>query len=86
MRAGQAALQHNAGLGGVVVVSILRRADGAGNKMMGCGDVAKATGLAYNPAVEARGTTTEQADKVKSRRRSKWAEAVGPLSRSAAQI
>ncbi|KAL8737496.1 MAG: hypothetical protein Q9181_001626 [Wetmoreana brouardii] len=63
------ALQHNLGLGGAAVVTVYKRADGRSNE-----DVATPTNLGYNPAVEARGFTIEQVDKVRSKAaRSAWA-------------
>ncbi|EXJ61409.1 sterol carrier protein 2 [Cladophialophora psammophila CBS 110553] len=71
--AGKLALQQNAGLGGACVVTVLRRADGQGNQRLSDAEVAQLTGLGYNPAVEARGFTLEQAASVRSRRQSEWA-------------
>jgi sterol carrier protein 2 len=69
-----AALQHNLGLGGAVVCTVYKRADGKKNKPVSSEEVGKINGLGYNPAVEARGFTKEQVDKVRSRRhRSDWA-------------
>ncbi|KAL8700538.1 MAG: hypothetical protein Q9201_005389 [Fulgogasparrea decipioides] len=63
------ALQHNLGLGGAAVVTVYKRADGRSNE-----DVAMPTNLGYNSAVEARGFTIEQVDKVRSKTaRSAWA-------------
>ena len=62
-----AALQHNLGLGGAVVVTVYKRADGKVAKPVSSADVAKITGLGYNPAVEAKGFTAEQAKKVLSK-------------------
>jgi sterol carrier protein 2 len=67
--AGKFALQQNAGLGGACVVTVLARADGLANAPVPDAEVARLTGLAYNPAVEARGTTVEQVEKVRSRPR-----------------
>ncbi|KAL8634554.1 MAG: hypothetical protein Q9228_007850, partial [Teloschistes exilis] len=71
------ALQHNLGLGGAVVVTVYERADGKTNTDV---DVAAAVaaaaveGVGYNPAVEARGFTKEQVDRVRSRKaRNEWA-------------
>lgn len=86
VKAGQAALQHNAGLRGAIVISILRRADGSDNRRASSSDVGKLNGLGYNPAVEAREITGEQADSVKSRRRSRWAEFSPTISRSDTQM
>lgn len=69
-----AALQHNLGLGGAVVCTVYKRADGRKNETVASGMVAEQTGLGYNPAVEAKGFTREQADRVRSKkRRSEWA-------------
>lgn len=63
------ALQHNLGLGGAVVCTVYKRADGQSND-----DISTASDVGYNPAVEARGFTAAQADRVRSRRsRSAWA-------------
>lgn len=70
----KACLQHNLGLGGAVVVSVFKRADQQAAKPVSDADVAKRTGLGYNPAVEAKGFTKEQADKARSKKhRSAWA-------------
>ena len=69
----EVALQHNAGLGGAAVVTLLRRADGARNDRVSSADVAAATGLGYNPAVEAKGFTAAQVNRVRSKERSAWA-------------
>ncbi|KAJ9642401.1 hypothetical protein H2201_004793 [Coniosporium apollinis] len=69
-----AALQHNLGLGGAVVCSVYKRADGKSNSKLSDEEVKKQTGLGYNPAVEAKGFTKEQADAVRSKKaRSDWA-------------
>lgn len=69
-----AALQHNLGLGGAVVCTVYKRADGRKNEAVASGVVTEQTGLGYNPAVEAKGFTREQADRVRSKkRRSEWA-------------
>ena len=68
------ALQHNLGLGGAVVCTVYKRADGGFNEEVTDSVVRERTGLGYNPAVEAKGFTKEQADTVRSRRcRSNWA-------------
>lgn len=70
----QAALQHNLGLGGAVVVTVYKRADGKSNTKMSDEEVAKASGLGYNPATAAKGFTAQQADQVRSKKsRSEWA-------------
>jgi len=67
-------LQHNLGLGGAVVCAVYKRADGKVAKKVSNEEVGKITGLGYNPAIEAKGFTKEQADKVRSRKaRSEWA-------------
>jgi sterol carrier protein 2 len=64
----QYCLQHNLGLGGAVVVTVYRRAK------LDSAAVASKTGLGYNPAVEAKGFTAQQADAVRSKTsRSEWA-------------
>lgn len=62
------ALQHNLGLGGAVVVTVYKRADGRKNTDVteSAAQIAKVSGVGYNPAVEARGVTREDADKVRS--------------------
>ena len=65
------ALQHNLGLGGAVVVSVYKRADGKKNAPVQ--DVARVAGCGYNPAVEARPVTDADVEKVRSRdRSSEW--------------
>ncbi|KAK5465232.1 hypothetical protein LTS15_001795 [Exophiala xenobiotica] len=63
------ALQHNLGLGGAVVVTVYKRADGRKNTDVKQSDaeIAKESGLGYNPAVEARGVTKEDAEKIRSK-------------------
>ncbi|KAF2636074.1 non-specific lipid-transfer protein [Massarina eburnea CBS 473.64] len=69
-----AALQHNLGLGGAVVVTVYKRPDGAAAKDLTDEEIAKVNGLGYNPAVVAKGFTKEQVDAVRSRKaRSEWA-------------
>ncbi|KAI9712620.1 MAG: hypothetical protein M1812_006800 [Candelaria pacifica] len=68
------ALQHNLGLGGAVVVTVYKRADGKKAQIADEEIVKRESGVGYNPAVEARGFTREQADRVRSRtKRSEWA-------------
>ena len=67
------ALAHNAGLGSAGAVTIYKRADGQRNRRLTDGEVSKITGLGYNPAVQAKGFTKEQADRVRSKSRSDWA-------------
>jgi sterol carrier protein 2 len=68
-----AALQHNLGLGGAVVVTVYKRADGKKISTLSNEDIGKKNGLGYNPAVEAKGFTKAQVDKVRSKKsRSEW--------------
>ena len=63
------ALQHNLGLGGAAVCTVYKRADGKSNN-----DPANIGLAGYNPAIEARGFTKDQVDRVRSRAsRSEWA-------------
>ncbi|KAM0715401.1 hypothetical protein Q7P37_008899 [Cladosporium fusiforme] len=69
-----AALQHNLGLGGAVVVSVYKRADGKASEAVSSEEVGKRNGLGYNPAVEAKGFSRAQVDKVRSKNaRNEWA-------------
>lgn len=63
-----AALQHNLGLGGAVVVTVYKRADGKPAAAVSSEAVGKINGLGYNPAIEARGFTAEQAKSVSSKK------------------
>ncbi|KAF2018206.1 thiolase-like protein [Aaosphaeria arxii CBS 175.79] len=68
------ALQHNLGLGGAVVCTVYKRADGKAATDLSDAEVGKANGLGYNPATQAKGFTKEQVDSVRSRTaRSEWA-------------
>lgn len=68
------ALQHNLGLGGAVVVTVYRRADGKTATAVDSETVAQKTGLGYNPAVEAKGFTAKQATNARSKTHSSaWA-------------
>ncbi|KAF2204786.1 non-specific lipid-transfer protein [Delitschia confertaspora ATCC 74209] len=68
------ALQHNLGLGGAVVCTVYKRADGKAAHDLTNEEIAKKTGLGYNPAVEAKGFTKAQVDAVRSKTaRSEWA-------------
>lgn len=68
------ALQHNLGLGGAVVVNVYKRADGGVNKKMSDQEIGESSWLGYNAAVEARGITKEDAEKVRSHScKSQWA-------------
>jgi sterol carrier protein 2 len=69
------ALQHNLGLGGAAVVTVYGRADGRDAPTnLDSSTIGKTNGLGYNPAVEARGFTAAQVDKVRSKEKSSdWA-------------
>jgi sterol carrier protein 2 len=68
------ALQHNLGLGGAVVVTVYKRADGKTTTEVDSATVGKLNKLGYNPAVEAKGFTEQQATSVRSRtKKSAWA-------------
>lgn len=70
----KAALQHNLGLGGAVVVTVYKRADGKEAPKVNSATVGKVNKLGYNPAVEAKGFTAQQAASVRSRtKKSDWA-------------
>ncbi|KAK2002497.1 nonspecific lipid-transfer protein [Colletotrichum falcatum] len=70
----RAALQHNLGLGGAVVVTVYRRADGKEAPKVDSATVGRINKLGYNPAVEAKGFTAQQAAAVRSRtKKSDWA-------------
>ncbi|RFU79453.1 nonspecific lipid-transfer, mitochondrial precursor [Trichoderma arundinaceum] len=67
-------LQHNLGLGGAVVVTVYKRADGQVAPKVDSAAVGRANKLGYNPAVEAKGFTRQQADAVRSNKaRNDWA-------------
>ncbi|KIW77832.1 hypothetical protein Z517_07665 [Fonsecaea pedrosoi CBS 271.37] len=67
-------LQHNLGLGGAVVVTVYKRADGKQTTPVSDQEVARLTGLGYNPATEAKGFTTEQVRRTVSQKQfSDWA-------------
>ncbi|KAG9761796.1 hypothetical protein KCU98_g8205, partial [Aureobasidium melanogenum] len=69
-----AALQHNLGLGGAVVVTVYKRADGKASESMDSQTVGQKNGLGYNPAVEAKGFSKSQVNRVRSKQhRSEWA-------------
>ena len=68
------ALQHNLGLGGAVVVTVYKRADGKTAQAVSSEEIGRRNGLGYNPAVQAKGFTAAQVDQVRSRaRKSAWA-------------
>jgi len=62
------ALQHNLGLGGAVVVTIYKRADGGKNVKVSDAEISKISGVGYNPAVKAKGVSAEDAEKVRSKK------------------
>ncbi|KAJ5407669.1 hypothetical protein N7509_001552 [Penicillium cosmopolitanum] len=61
------ALQHNLGLGGAVVVTVYKRADGQKGRAVSDVEVAKASGVGYNPAVEARYVSPQDGERVRSK-------------------
>ena len=68
------ALQHNLGLGGAAVVTVYKRGDGKKSAPVDSKTVGEHNGLGYNPAIEAKGFTKEQADRVRSKQfRSEYA-------------
>ena len=68
------ALQHNLGLGGAVVVTVYKRADGSVNTVLTDEVIKQRSGVGYNPAVEARGFTKAMADAARSKKsKSQWA-------------
>ncbi|KAK3941745.1 nonspecific lipid-transfer protein, mitochondrial precursor [Diplogelasinospora grovesii] len=68
------ALQHNLGLGGAVVVTVYRRADGGEAPTLDSAEVGTLNTLGYNPATEAKGFTMEQVNRVRSKEKSsEWA-------------
>ncbi|ORY03930.1 non-specific lipid-transfer protein [Clohesyomyces aquaticus] len=68
------ALQHNLGLGGAVVVTVYKRADGKAAQDVSNEEVGRINNLGYNPAVVAKGFTKAQVDQVRSKKaRSEWA-------------
>lgn len=67
-------MQHNLGLGGAVVVTIYKRADGQAATPLSDEQVGKLNGLGYNPATQAKGFTTAQVKQVVSKKNfSEWA-------------
>ncbi len=57
-----------------MVVTVYRRADGKAATPVSDEQVAKATGLGYNPATQAKGFTTEQVRRTVSQKQfSDWA-------------
>jgi sterol carrier protein 2 len=67
-------LQQNLGLGGVSVVTIYQRADGKKAAPISDDEVGRYNGLGYNPATQAKGFNTEQAQRTVSQKSfSPWA-------------
>ncbi|KIW15452.1 hypothetical protein PV08_05498 [Exophiala spinifera] len=67
-------LQQNLGLGGAVVVTVYKRADGQAATPVSDAEVGKINHLGYNPATQAKGFTVEQAKQVLSKKSySDWA-------------
>ncbi|KAL2822078.1 thiolase-like protein [Aspergillus granulosus] len=66
------ALQHNLGLGGAVVVTVYKRADGGTNPKLSDAEVIRASGVGYNPATEARIIKPSDGEQVRSRTRSDY--------------
>lgn len=68
-------LQHNLGLGGAVVVTVYKRADGReAPQDLDDATIGQRNGLGYNPATQAKGFSAEQARQVRSKERvSDWA-------------
>ncbi|KAF7712657.1 Uncharacterized protein PECH_002787 [Penicillium ucsense] len=64
------ALQHNLGLGGAVVVTIYKRADGQVSNPVSDEEVKHVSGLGYNPAVEAHYIRPQDGERVRSKSKS----------------
>jgi sterol carrier protein 2 len=63
-----AALQHNIGLGGAIVVTVYKRADSKNNDTeVSNKEIAELSGFGYNSAVENRFFTPDQAHSVRSK-------------------
>ncbi|TVY59678.1 Non-specific lipid-transfer protein [Lachnellula suecica] len=62
------ALQHNLGLGGCVVINVYKRADGQKNRELTDEEVIRSSSWSYNPATQARFVTTEDGEKVRSKK------------------
>lgn len=61
------ALQHNLGLGGAVVVTVYKRADGKKNSEVSDSEIKSNSQFDYNPATEARYVTKADGEKVRSK-------------------
>ncbi|KIW92742.1 uncharacterized protein Z519_06590 [Cladophialophora bantiana CBS 173.52] len=62
------ALQQNLGLGGASIVTIYKRADGKKATPVSDYEVARITGLGYNPATQAKGFTSEDVARTVSKK------------------
>ncbi|PPJ60596.1 hypothetical protein CBER1_11859 [Cercospora berteroae] len=62
----RAALQHNLGLGGCVVVNVYKRADGKPNTKLSDAQAIKGTAWTYNPATAAKTPSMQESEKVRS--------------------
>lgn len=62
------ALQHNLGLGGVVVINVYKRADGKANTEVSDAEIRRNSWLGYNAAVEARGVNFPDTDRIRSKK------------------
>lgn len=68
------ALQHNLGLGGAVVCTVYKKADGSAAQDLSDAEIGQKNGLGYNPATQAKGFTRAQMDAVRSKKApSQWA-------------
>jgi len=61
------ALQHNLGLGGAVVITVYKRADGQRNRKLSDEEIVTSSAFDYNPATQAKYVSIADADKVRSR-------------------
>ena len=57
----------NLGLGGAVVINVYKRADGQKNGIVTDSEIAKVSGLGYNPAVIAKPIRPEDGERVRSK-------------------
>lgn len=75
------ALQHNLGLGGAVVVTVYKRADGQVSRAIPDEEIQKVSGCGYNPAVEARYIQPKDGERVRSKTKHEY-----PLRDTAAKL
>jgi sterol carrier protein 2 len=61
------ALQHNLGLGGAVVVTVYKRADGGKSEKVTDENIKENSWFKYNPAVKAKYVSKEDGERVRSR-------------------